>query len=140
MLEVPARIPSPDRLPCPVTPGREVRTPQESQALEDWYTQERTCYRGWLAQVHAQSWQLLDEHPQPVAAATGLLKAILELHSPEPHWGGREVTEVYDLSNIPTCTGCENGGGCGCSVDQPWWPCTTYWAALEHLAADLRRI
>ncbi len=136
MLDIPTRIPEPV---LPAVPDVEAgpRDPAGRAVLEAAHAERRKIRDAYLAKVHEQSWRLLDEHPERVATASGFLKIILELHAPEPHWGGREVTEPHHLYYVPECKGCEQGGNsCGCSPDQPDWPCATYWAALDWLTAE----
>jgi hypothetical protein len=113
------------------------RDPAGRAVLEAFYAANRAVRDEWLRKVHDQSWELFDQHPARVAAATGLAKAMLERHAPEPHWGGREIKDEFSLYHVPECKGCEQGGNdCGCHPDQPRWPCNTYWDVLEYLSDE----
>lgn len=77
--------------------------------------EERERWRRRAAEADQERRARLLRHDQLIATATGLQRAVLELHAPVP--GAREVCEGCDID--------------GYEAEPPEWPCRT-WA----LAAD----
>lgn len=90
--------------------GPDTRTPEQKAADEKrWQEMDAERKRADQAELNA--------HGERMAAATGLRRAILELHAPQRYESGRLH-----------CDGCDMDGY---EVEAPDFPCRTYTLAAE---------
>jgi hypothetical protein len=79
---------------------------------------ERAEYTRRREEREAEQRRQLDEHAHRMVTATGLRRAVLELHAPS----------VEDSYAYPVCRGCDADGY---DWEPPEWPCSTYVLARD---------
>lgn len=88
----------------------------------DW-TQAESYWQRKAEEREARQWRELAEHHHRMVFATGLRRAVLELHAPS----------VEDAYAYPVCRGCDADGY---DCEPPEWPCRTYVLARDGVPPD----
>lgn len=86
--------------------------------------EDREQVRSRQAEREREQAEQLSAHEQRLQHATGLRRAVLELHGPSV-----EESYVY-----PVCHGCDADGY---DVEPPEWPCRTYALARDAVSSDV---